>query len=233
MGESMKASKHVKRHSGSVDGRRAWYGRCVISQQLIDWHSTFPGDSFEQVRRCRMHVVHKVRNRGLADPYPLRECGLSRASALEVLGKGFHMSSESIRLPYTSAIGSPYGQLQHNLDMSKSERSFLDRALEALAERYPREKPTQVRLAKMAGVSQPAAHEWGWPDRAPEHRIVLKLAKELDVCVEWLYTERGPKRPPNAPGDPFLKDWNDLTPDAKRQIETFAGYIRNNSPKRQ
>jgi len=107
------------------------------------------------------------------------------------------------------------------------ERSFLERALEALAERNPRARPTQVKLAKIAGVSQPAVFEWGLPERAPEHAKVLLLAKELNVCVEWLYTERGPKRPPEAPEtEPFLNDWSNLDDDLKRQVAQYAEFLR-------
>lgn len=112
--------------------------------------------------------------------------------------------------------------------MPKStQRSFLDRALEALAERHPRQRATQTRLAEIAGVSQPAAHEWGLPDRAPEHGTVLKLARELNVCVEWLYTERGPKRPPPPPeAESFLAGYSQLDEDTQKQIANYAEFLR-------
>lgn len=114
------------------------------------------------------------------------------------------------------------------------ERSFLERALEALRDRYPNERPTQVRLAKVAGVSQPAAREWGFPNRAPDHAGVLKIAKETGVCVEWLYTERGPKYPPAQPeGDPFLREWDQLDEDTRRQIARYTEFLRNEPPPKQ
>jgi len=101
------------------------------------------------------------------------------------------MTVEDIGLPYSYAIGLTYTAFEQNERVAKSkERSFLDRALEALRDRYPRDRPTQVRLAKIAGVSQPAVHEWGFPERGPDHAAVLRIAKETGVCVEWLYTER-------------------------------------------
>lgn len=140
--------------------------------------------------------------------------------------------AENIGFTYNSAIGSSYTRFRHNPCMARSkERSFLDRALEALKDRYPRDRPTQVRLAKIAGVKQPTVHEWGEPERAPAHPQVLALAKELNVCVEWLYTERGPKYPPVTPdADPFLKDWGALDPDTKRQIEDYGRYLRREKP---
>lgn len=145
------------------------------------------------------------------------------------------MVNENIRLPYSLAIGSPYTHFSQNPEVQKpKERSFLDRALEALRDRYPKERPTQVRLAKIAGVSQPAAREWGLPDRAPDHARVLKIAKETGVCVEWLYTERGPKYPPSVPeSDSFLKQWADLDPTTRGELERFRDFLRTQPPKRQ
>ena len=131
-------------------------------------------------------------------------------------------------MTYSDAIGSSYTPIPQNWGMAKpSDRSFLDRALEALSERYPKDRPTQVRLAKIAGISQPAVHEWGMPGRAPAHETVLKLAHELNVCVEWLYTERGDKRPKTTPDtEQFLKDWNQLDAETKRQLARFAEFLR-------
>jgi hypothetical protein len=99
--------------------------------------------------------------------------------------------------------------------------------MEALRDRHPRERPTQMRLAKIAGVSQPAVHEWGLPDRAPAHPQVLRLAKELNVCVEWLYTERGPKNPPQPEAaEPFLEKWQQLDETTREQIARFADFIK-------
>jgi hypothetical protein len=156
---------------------------CVVSQQFVDAQPRCVRDLPELLRRRLVNAVHPVRHRHLAYPDSLRECRLSRVRSLKIGAQSLH-SPESIGLPYFLAIGHPYVSLAQNLPMAKTrERTFLERALEALRDRYPRERPTQVRLAKIAGVSQPAVHEWGIPGRAPEHSSVLKLAKELNVCV--------------------------------------------------
>lgn len=154
-------------------------------------------------------------------------------SAMQVRSERLH-AAESIGLPYEKAIGRSYGLVTHNWGMAKPrERTFLDRALEALKERYPRERPTQTRLAKITGVSQPAVFEWGLPGRAPDHAKVLKLATELNVCVEWLYTERGPKNPQKATDspEPFLRDWDKLDPEVRRQIARYADFVKTESTK--
>jgi hypothetical protein len=138
------------------------------------------------------------------------------------------MPSDYIGMPYTDAIGRSYETFIDNWHMGRAQqRSFLERALEALQERYPKERPTQIRLAKIAGVSQPAVHEWGLPDRAPAHPQVLKLAKDLNVCVEWLYTERGPKYPAvSQETEPFLERWQQLDDATREQISRFAEFIK-------
>lgn len=80
-------------------------------------------------------------------------------------------------------------------------RSVYERAMEALGERFPRDKPTQGRLATLAGVKQPSVNDW--KDGYPAMDTAVRLATGLGVCVEWLLTERGPKRPP-TPDDPTL-----------------------------
>ena len=181
-----------------------------------------------------MNASNDVADRWLADANPPGELRLARVRRFQIGLKCLH-ARESIGLPYNFAIGSPYSGIAHTSAMIRpKERSFLDRALEALRDRYPKERPTQVRLAKIAGCSQPAVREWGLPDRAPDHARVLRIAKETGVCVEWLYTERGPKYPPGEPqGDPFLKEWTDLDPETRRQIQSYREFLRTQAPKRQ
>jgi hypothetical protein len=141
-------------------------------------------------------------------------------------------------MAYDFAIGCSYSPFGDNLGMPKTkERTFLERAMEALRERYPKEKPTQTRLAKIADVSQPAVHEWGLPDRAPSYPSVKKLAEELNVCVEWLYTERGPKRPaataenPDDALSPILQIWPNLDVNTRKQIARYADFVKDDKPK--
>lgn len=200
---------------------------CVVSQQFINATTCFSRDPLQQISRSRMHAVHQVRNRGLTHANSFRERHLSRIGPFKVGAECLH-KVESIGLPYDFAIGSSYRQFAQNWSMAKTrERSFLERALEALKDRYPRERATQVRLAKIVGVSQPAVFEWKLPGRAPEHAGVIKLAKELNVCVEWLYTERGPKHPSVTPdAEPFVQTFQALDPELKRQAERYIDFLR-------
>jgi transcriptional regulator with XRE-family HTH domain len=76
----------------------------------------------------------------------------------------------------------------------KPERTVWDRAKEAMQEKgLP---ATQKYLAeRMLGISQASVAEWNRPDGSPTMARAREIAEKLDICVEWLLTERGSKRP--------------------------------------
>lgn len=56
-------------------------------------------------------------------------------------------------------------------------------------------KPTQTAAAKLIGVTQPSVNDWNEIGGYPTMANAVELARKLNVCVDWLLTERGPKRP--------------------------------------
>lgn len=56
-------------------------------------------------------------------------------------------------------------------------------------------KGRQGYVAKQFGVSQAAARKWLEAVSYPETPRVIELCDAYDICVEWLLTGRGPKRP--------------------------------------
>jgi hypothetical protein len=201
---------------------------CFISKEIVRAQSCFATNSLQEIDRGGMFSVCNVPDGRLAHANTPRKCSVRRSGRLQIGPECSHMRQEHIGSPYSSAIGQSYERFIQNWLMARAQqRTFLERALEALRDRFPRERPTQIRLAKIAGVSQPAVHEWGLPERAPAHPQVLKLAKELNVCVEWLYTERGPKHPPQPdPAEPFLEKWQQLDDETRGQIARFADFIK-------
>lgn len=108
--------------------------------------------------------------------------------------------------------------------MAKVTRSFYERAMEALREKYPRD-PTQRHLAALAGVKQPSVNDWktGYPTMDTG----VRLARALGVCTEWLWTERGPKHPPQATTEmPLATLWPELNQDQRTQVERFADFVK-------
>lgn len=205
----------------------------VRREKLVNRQPCFGGNALQNLRGRRVNAVHEVRDRRLAYADTLGEIALRRLRSVQVRSQCSHMSNEGIGFAYDSAIGQSYFGLPENWAMPKhAERSFLERAMEALQERYPREKPSQTKLAKLAGVAQPSVNDWKEIDRGPAMKTGIRLAKALGVCVEWLYTERGAKRPVDAaPADehlsPILQAWPDLDPALKRQIARYTDFVKD------
>jgi DNA-binding XRE family transcriptional regulator len=109
--------------------------------------------------------------------------------------------------------------------MAKQLRSFYDRAMEALAERFPKEKPTQGRLAALAGVKQPTVNDW--KDGYPAMDTAVRLATALGVCVEWLFTERGPTSPPDADNPTLALLLSQLDDRQKARLARLAEVLKD------
>lgn len=165
-----------------------------------------------------------------------RQLGLRHARGFQVITQCLHGAPENIGFPSIEAIGESEADSFENERMRKIDpRSFLARALEALGERHPGKRPTQAALARIAGVAQPSAYEWSEPGRAPAHINVLKIAEHTGFCVEWLYTGRGPKRPPPPEPDPFARQWHELDEETRQQIRSYRDFLisQQRPPKRQ
>lgn len=191
-------------------------------KQPINREPCFARDALEQRQRGAVHPSHNVADRRLSNAHATRKLGLCQAVLLHPRPKSFHavrVSNWSIE----NAIDHFYVWAG---DAARMKRSFYDRAMEALRERYPRQKPTQELLAGLAGVKQPTVVAWrtGYPTM----ETAVRLAVALDVCVEWLLTGRGPKRP----GKPEVRDmdqleptWAELTTQQKTEVARYADYL--------
>jgi DNA-binding XRE family transcriptional regulator len=93
--------------------------------------------------------------------------------------------------------------------------------------------PTQVQCAKLIGIEQPSVSDWNKPGKGPELENALALATKLNICVEWLYTERGPKRP-GVPEDQYARGlwdiWPRLEEDLKRDLLGLARLKASPTP---
>jgi transcriptional regulator with XRE-family HTH domain len=90
-------------------------------------------------------------------------------------------------------------------------------------------KPTQTAAAELAGIKQPSVNLWKQPGGYPTMENAVKLAHKLNVNVEWLMTERGPKRP--APSDSYAQQlwtmWSELSEGDKRELVVRAeGWLQ-------
>ena len=106
-------------------------------------------------------------------------------------------------------------------------RTFWARTKEALEDaRLP---ATQVYIAKRLSISQPSVSEWNSEGGFPTLENTIALAKLLGVNVEWLLTERGPKRPlpQDATAQRLWDIWSQLDDVTKGELVGIAsGRLR-------
>jgi hypothetical protein len=106
---------------------------------------------------------------------------------------------------------------------SLNSPTFRQRVEIAAQEKFGREV-RRVEIARIAGVKQASVSLWNKKDGGPRLSIAYKLAEKLDVCVEWLYTGKGPMRPP--PDDPVMREllalWPRLSESTRRDLVGFA-----------
>jgi transcriptional regulator with XRE-family HTH domain len=86
---------------------------------------------------------------------------------------------------------------------------------------------TQEAVAKFLGISQPSISDWNKPGGYPTIENAIKLAHRANVCVEWLLTERGPRRLPPKDGaaEHLWQLWNGLNPVRQGQVLGFAQTV--------
>lgn len=108
-----------------------------------------------------------------------------------------------------------------------TERTFWQRVEEALRERgLP---TTQVYVARFLHIKPPSVHEWTRLGGFPTIENTISLAEHLNVNVEWLLTERGPKRPlPNdSAAQRLWEAWLRLADGDRRELLGMAlGMLR-------
>lgn len=117
--------------------------------------------------------------------------------------------------------------------MQKTTRTPWDRIKEALIDAGYDGR--QEDAARLVGIKQPSVSEWKNEGTAPSLENTITLASKLNVCVEWILTERGPKRP-GAPMEPAAQALWDLWPripqEDRGQIVGFAEAKARPSPRR-
>lgn len=156
----------------------------------------------------------------------IRQGFLANAGALAPQTEGFHarMISDSC----LKAISrSNHAARQTATVAGRATRTVWERILEALAER-PAEA-NQRWVAKKLGISQPAVALWNKPGGYPTMDNAVELARVLNVNVEWLLTERGPKRPipQDATAQRLWDIWPELDEGDKRELIGMAlGTLR-------
>jgi transcriptional regulator with XRE-family HTH domain len=76
-------------------------------------------------------------------------------------------------------------------------------------------------LTKTFGVSKSTISDWRNGKKVPSMDSAIAISLRLNVCVEYLLTGRGPKRPGESETSPF-DNWEDLTMEQKSACASFV-----------
>lgn len=107
--------------------------------------------------------------------------------------------------------------------MKQAERTCWARIQEAMRDKD--KKGTQKEAEAMFGVTQATVSGvWNKAKGGPTVEHARLIAKKLGICVEWIYTGEGPKRPPPVDRDLewLCERWARLS-EGKRQ--RIIGYL--------
>lgn len=103
-----------------------------------------------------------------------------------------------------------------------TRKTFWERLVEAWGRRS---LPTsQLGIANRLGMSQGSVGRWARGEGLPELDIVRTLAVDGDVCIEWLLTGRGPRkpRPMDEETEELLEVWSKLNPNGRHHVRIAA-----------
>ena len=104
---------------------------------------------------------------------------------------------------------------------------FWHRLVEMVGPEFPHNNQTAV--GKLFGIGQSMVTRWKTGKDTPALPRAIKIATDYGVCVEWLLTGRGPKRPHDTQ-DPelarLLDFWDRLLPETRAEVVGFAVFKR-------
>lgn len=213
---------------------RARIARRAMIEQLVNGEPCLVGQRFQGLGGRKTVAGEPSPHGGLANVASASQFALRDLHLVQVLLQSEH--AVNIGDSDNVSIGRTYTTFLQTCGMQKKPeiRTVWERVKEALGDAARagktyngvKIKPTQAVAARIAGVTQPSVSEWNDAGRGPELPNALRLAKALDICVEWIYTERGPKRP-GPPLDQYAQQlwsmWPSLDEDLKRDL---VGYVR-------
>lgn len=106
--------------------------------------------------------------------------------------------------------------------VTDSRKTFWQRLTDAWGARG---LPTsQLGIARELGMSQGSVGRWARDEGLPELDVVRQLALKGDVCIEWLLTGRGPKRPMPVDEETaeLLEVWRKLNANGRHHVRIAA-----------
>ncbi len=103
------------------------------------------------------------------------------------------------------------------------------RFTEGVKDLTPPKAIDQETLATKMGVVQGTISNWKRGEKKPPIDRGIALAEYAGLCVEYLYTGKGPRRPWGDVGRPLAKlvdVWEELTPAQRDDLLQYAEFLR-------
>ena len=91
---------------------------------------------------------------------------------------------------------------------------------------------TQKELAKWLDYSQPMINYWLNGEKLPSMDTAIKIANKFGVCVEWLITGKGEKRPGEGINLQRVLDINDLSNEDAVFVSNLVAKLSQNKPEK-
>ena len=88
---------------------------------------------------------------------------------------------------------------------------------------------SQKTLAKRLGIKQPSISGWKNGDHLPDNIHMIRLADWSGLCVEWIWSGRGPKFPDPSPGsaaERLIAIMEAETDQFQDELLLFAEYMK-------
>ncbi len=112
-----------------------------------------------------------------------------------------------------------YNNIPHNTRMA--EQSIYDRIIIARTEAG--QPVTLMAIGKDVGISHAAVAKW---KRGLGVKLahVMKIATSAGVCVQWIYTGKGPMHPPSKSTQALIDELESLDPESRAAVLRFARF---------
>lgn len=111
--------------------------------------------------------------------------------------------------------------LRHASVMAKNPDNSFGARLQMLINESSLADMTQAEIAKRFDVSPPMVTHYKDGAKLPAMKTAIRMAHQLECCVEFLLTGRGPRHPGESPsnGDKIVFDMAGIPPDQKGRFE--------------
>jgi hypothetical protein len=105
--------------------------------------------------------------------------------------------------------------------VASPKEAFAKRLQEALTDRGwdERERGRARYVANICGLKKESGRKWLEGMSMPTMEHAIQIAEELGVCVEWLLTGRGPKKPPSPGTIAHMNAFDILPPESQVHLQ--------------